>query len=155
VFWCLCGLTFRKFTYLFSYSPFPGLKLSLKTWTSFTTHARYLFIYRLLHLFIFIFHTSFSTSFSHFLSELSYVSYSAWLIFKNIHINVSQLLGFLTLSIVRCLSTENTTFRKLSKSKSKFCYNRRSVGQSVWCQAPIWGPKTYSYYYHTVAGSLL
>jgi hypothetical protein len=38
-----------------------------------------------------------------------------------------------------------------NKSKSKLCYDWRSVGQSVLCQAPIWGPRPDFYYCQTVA----
>jgi hypothetical protein len=39
-----------------------------------------------------------------------------------------------------------------SKSELKLCYNRRSVGQSVWCQASIWGPRLDFCYCQTVEG---
>jgi hypothetical protein len=35
------------------------------------------------------------------------------------------------------------------------CYNRQSVGQSVWNKAPIWGLQPDFYYYQTVAGLLM
>jgi hypothetical protein len=41
-----------------------------------------------------------------------------------------------------CARTEKP--KSKSKSKSKSCYDRRSVGQSVWCQAPIWNPRPIS-----------
>jgi hypothetical protein len=41
-----------------------------------------------------------------------------------------------------------------SKLKLKPCYERRSVGQSIWCTATIWGPFTYFYYWHAFAGLL-
>jgi hypothetical protein len=41
------------------------------------------------------------------------------------------------------------------KSKSKLCYDRRSVGQSVFVSTPIWGARLDFYYYQTVAGLLM
>jgi hypothetical protein len=42
-----------------------------------------------------------------------------------------------------------------SKSKSKLCYDRRSVGQSVLEKAPIWGLRPDLYYCLTVTGFLM
>jgi hypothetical protein len=44
--------------------------------------------------------------------------------------------------------------RRRHSSKSKLCYDRRSVGQSILKWSPIWGPKPNVYYCQTVAGSL-
>jgi hypothetical protein len=40
-------------------------------------------------------------------------------------------------------------------SKSKLCYDRPSIGLSVWCQAPIWGPIPDFCSFKTVAGLLM
>jgi hypothetical protein len=42
-----------------------------------------------------------------------------------------------------------------SKSKSKLCYDWRSVGQSILVSAPIWGPKPDFYYCQRVVGLLM
>jgi hypothetical protein len=40
-------------------------------------------------------------------------------------------------------------------SKSKLCYDRRSVGQSVLVSSPIWGPRPDFCYYWILAGLLM
>jgi hypothetical protein len=41
------------------------------------------------------------------------------------------------------------------RSKSKPCYDRRSVGQSILLSTPIWGPRPNFYYSQTVASLLM
>jgi hypothetical protein len=47
------------------------------------------------------------------------------------------------------------TMIRVIKSKSKFCYDLRSVSQSVSVSSPIWGPRPHFSYCQTVAGLLI
>jgi hypothetical protein len=56
----------------------------------------------------------------------------------------------MTLGVMR-VTTPLASF----KSKSKLCYYRRSVGQSILVSSLIWGSKPDFYYCQTVAGILM
>jgi hypothetical protein len=94
---------------------------------------------------------------------------SNWIYWKTAHIKSSRCLvaafkgGFTFISVSELPLTSATSFTSRNcnsqltqlKSRSKICYDRRSVGQSVLMSRTYLGPRPHLYYCQTVARELL